>query len=668
MSSKSVSKSKPEHVPATEAHDDDLIVTPKGKSRMQFLMILGLMVFTLIVFVIPGSFQSALRSGSSVGETILSFRGPDGGTVERDRASFIDVKRRLDDVFRVQRRRVDVSDDDVAVFIVLDDLARDAGIGVSNQEVADAILSGFARYPGSIWVVPPFQSKDRYDQILGALGIRPARFEETVRQILRVERYKAFISAAACWPEPDEIEAAWKEEHQEYAYEYAQIPAADFEDEAAAAVPDDDELRTWYEELPDRQTRFQEEFRQEELAATIVGIRADGDHDGAGLLERYPRPEDEDLDALARTYYDEVAHRRFVRPEPLEDEPDARKRLYFPFEDVEEEAKREAPLQRAMTEWLQDLTQRAADGEELDLAAEADELGLFHVADGVAREHSEWVELEGVGGPFVASALRSAGPNGLTTDVCADEGGLFIGRVTERVEPGLPAFDEIRDRVVEEWVAEQSGELALAAAEELREELVAVGEVVPEDDGDDAGDDDPMEPAGSAAGPDGERIVVDADAFRATVEEAGWTVGTRDWLSGYTYEPMEFQGQQFMLPRSPLDKDPNRDEPANAYIAGRQELEDLDAGELSEAGLGDDGEYAYVVRSLGSRDPTEVRMSRETWDEARAAALIEKTAEFEERYFSRERFETAHGLVLVEDENEGSLDAEGDEDATESEG
>lgn len=651
MSSKSASRTQAEHA-ATQEHDDELIVTKVGHSKARFLMILGLMVFTLIVFVIPGSFQSAFRSGSSIGETILSFRGPDGSTVERDWASFIDAKRRLDDFYRVQGLRVDIEDDDVATFLVLDELARAEGIEVSNREVADAILTGFIR-PGSKWgIVRPLQTKEAYEQTLAGWRIKAQRFEGTVRQVLRVERYKSFLSAAACWPEPTEIEASWKESHQEYAYEYVEIPSSAFEEAAAADLPADEELATWYEELPARRSVFDDEFRQAKTAATLIGIRAGGDEDGAGLLARYPRPEDEDPTELARTYYDEVAHRRFVRPEPLEGVELASERLYFPFEEVQAEAEREAPLQRALVEWLQDLQNRMADGEEVDLAAEAAELGLHHEADGVAREHQEWVDHE-LGGPFVASALRSPGPNGLTDNVVTDKGGLFVGLVTETVEAGLPPFEEIRERVVEEWTKERAGELALEAAEQLREALLAQAEPAPEDEDDDADPAADAEPA----------MVVSAETFRSAAEAAGWTVGTRDWLSGYTFTSMDFQGQSFQIPESPLSKDPNGEEPANAYIAGQMALEDLPAGGLSEAGLANDGEHAYVVRSLGSRDPAAVRMSREDWDEARMQAFAEKAVEFEERFFGRERLERDYDLVLsLDDENEGELNAEGELD------
>ena len=65
---------------AEESHEhEDLVVVPKGKSKMQFLFTLGLTIFVLLIFSVGGSLQSSVGGlfGGGGGETVaLSWTDP----------------------------------------------------------------------------------------------------------------------------------------------------------------------------------------------------------------------------------------------------------------------------------------------------------------------------------------------------------------------------------------------------------------------------------------------------------------------------------------------------------------------------------------------------------------------------------------------------------------
>ncbi len=667
--------------PATPApkeakeHDDDLIITPRGTSRFQFLFILGLMIFTLIIFTVGDSLQSSVATGPGGSETGMTWQHPERGEQSLDGRAFLAVKRELDDFYRVQgSRRVRLEDGDVAVFVVTNQLAKDAGIEITDQEVARAILQGAGRLAGaepSLWSMFPLGDAQTYEALRTRAEVSALRFEQTLRDVLRVDRYMTLIAAAASYPDPEDVLAAWKEEHQEHAYDYVELRVEEFRDEAADRVPSSEELEAWYDALPNKNQLFSEEMRQERLAAELIGLLVEGPEDAAGLLERFPPPADLEPEELAQRYYDQVRTTRFRRPEPLDElpetedgtEPDPSDRIYATLDEVRDVALREAPIHTALVAWLADISSRAQMGEELDLLGEAAELGLFYTSDGLAREHQAWVELEGLGSNQLANAVRAAGfqPASLSATVSAGPTGLFVARVTDKVPAGPPPMADIEERVVEEWIERHAAELALERLEALYAALAAeAGVTLPEDWAD--GDEDEGPP--SAEEPDAV-VVVDEETFARVAEEAGYTVGRRDWMRGFRTEVITFgQGQSFEIPVSPSPFDPHAERPANAFLnaVGQQRLEAFEAGRVAQPALDGAGEHAFLVRKVGERVPEEIRLPRAEFDAVRAEEAERRRLEFQERYFSAAAYAERYGV-----EGYWQDDPEADADTTDPE-
>ena len=638
---------KPASAPAKPSPDDDVIVVPKGQSKMRFFFILGLMIFTLIIFTIGDQFTQAFGTRTAPAERpAMAWDHPSKGRLEVDVGDWFTFKRALDNFYWVQNRRSDFTDDFVARMMVLDELALDAGIEISPDELRDGILQGFGRGgPDPALSLMGFFSGERYQEALRYRGVSPGDFESIVRRCMRVLRYQQMLGFAVAQPTPEAIIESWKEVNQEHAFDYVELAVEGFREAAGAELPEDAELELWYADLADRDLVFFEEMLPERYQAEFVGLRVEGEETAAGLLERYPLAEGEDLEALARSYYDFYYDVRFRRPEPLSEdqEPEAAARLYQPFEEVVEACRREAPIRMALLSWLRDLQVQAAGGEELALTVEAERLGLFFEYDGVARSQADWAEREdGLGGPFLAEALRNADPTGLPLDVSVTAQGVFLPHVIERHEAGLPEMAAIRERVVEEWTAERAGELALEALEAQRTALALYEDPEEESPGEaeEPGEEDPAEEAEPSGHPK-----VDAEVFLAQVVGAGYQVGHRDFLRA----------------NLPPARDPLGELPAHQYIRGNYQLAQLEEGEVIEPTLDADEEHAYLIRAAGQRDPVEVDVDPMMLKNYRMLAGWNLYRDFQEKNFSAEGLRERYGLWVDAWERTEEWDPEAEE-------
>jgi hypothetical protein len=130
---------------------------------------------------------------------------------------------------------------------------------------------------------------------------------------MRINRYEALVEGVLATPAPEQLEKQWKDRNQEYAFDVIAVDVAASNDAAAAALPADPELKTWYDALPNKQRAFQAEWKPERASAELLSWRVDGD-EPAMLLGKYPRPEGADLEQLAKDYYKQFANVRFRRP------------------------------------------------------------------------------------------------------------------------------------------------------------------------------------------------------------------------------------------------------------------------------------------------------------------------------------------------------------------
>jgi hypothetical protein len=557
--------------------DDEFVYVPRGKSKGTYIFILGLMVFTLIIFVVPGQFQALFDPREDTGNDVfMSWEHPRLGRQEVTGVEFSNERRRLNSFyyfFGVRDERL-TEYEAIASFLVTDALAKEAGVEVSRSDLTTAILEGEA---GRLQGFQQIGGQQAYLQRLQQLNMPGPTLEATLRDVLRVWRYQALLAAVAGAWQPESLEESWKGRHGEYRFELIEAVVADYIETAEGELPEAAELQTWYEALPPRTGAFASDWIGERVSAEVMGYPLDAAGDPAGaaasaptaLLEKYPAPEGTDEAAAARDYYDRTFHARFRRETPLEDEEDARSRIYESYEEVEAVALLEAPIHRALGLWLGDLRIRLESGEELDLAAETAELGLTYQAPGEAMDLTGWREAETWGGSYVGSGLFRADAQGLVPDVVVDENGLSIAHVVEKLAAGPTPYADVADKVAEEWAKERAGELALEGLQAAYGVLLGETELAV-----------------------GEKLEVDGQAFAAQAGVLGLEVQTRDWFDK-------------------AERDPPGYEPTPLELYTRQATWRLalEENQVGEPALDSDGDRAWLARCSGQREPPELRIS-----------------------------------------------------------
>src|SRR5690349_2932167 len=364
MSSKAKHPGPTEHGPqATKNvpgdHDDDVIVVPKGTSKLRFLFLLGLTIFILVIFTVGDELIGSI--GKQAQNTdLVTWDGPVIGKRTWSAAEFMAEKVKEDDYRRFLQVRDNFDDEDFAAELLVDELAKQSGIEVSKGELSKVVYEGLKD------VCPPFQNRQFYTMYLKQAGISPLRFEGVLSRKLRALHFKEMISAGAPVPDTISIETAWKKRHPQVAFDLIELEHAKFDAEAKAQQPDDAGMKAWYDASENKHSMFLADFLPETMGAELIAYRFGAENTAAGLLERFPQPADKDLEQLARDYYNQYSSVRFVRETPLpEGSPEAvgKDRLINSYEEVAELARKESLILAAFRDWVADVKPRKHAGE-----------------------------------------------------------------------------------------------------------------------------------------------------------------------------------------------------------------------------------------------------------------------------------------------------------------
>jgi len=567
---------------AHEAFEDDLKV-PKGVSRTQFLLIVGLMIVMLVIFIVPDSIQS-LTSGGPEDPVVTSFTVPGKGEVEWKisdvvlRARELETAIGFDQFLAFSIGISDLRNPDLAELeriLILDELALASGVEVTDTDLAEHLREMLSFQGGT---------PENFTAVVRSQGIDQRKLEETLRRMMRVARFTQMIGFAGAVPSPAAIEKRWHDDNVELAFDYAYLELASLKEEARKDVPDDAKLQAWFDKLPEAERN---EFRSEEKRTAEVALFRDAETTSAdALVAAFPEKTPEGVeptapDELAQQYYNRVFVRRFAK-EAVEGatEPAG----FLSFDEVKEQCLVEAPVYFALTRWLEDLNARKTNGETLDFAAEAAKYGLEHQGYLQALPRAGFEGADGANDKDVAQAVFATSPDGsFYAAPMATRTGLSVVRVNSRVEREMPAFDSIRERVIEKWLGPRSEELAEKKLAALRE---AFETFEPPKDEDQA-----------LAAPDTSKHFRAApEAFQAAVEAAGLTLARRDFLNK----------------AGPATDDPQHENEHHKTLVAQAysfRLYDLESDEVAAPGLDSAKKYAYLVRHAGSREVPITKMS-----------------------------------------------------------
>lgn len=617
------------------------IKAPEGKSPLLYASMILLLVFLLIVFLLPpGAFQNAGRTNS----VVMSWEHPSAGTQSLKSTDFMQEKRRFNELMKIFfGPNTRLEDEDVARMVIQDSLALEAGITVGKQELTDTLLPIATQMGGT----------QAYEQFVNARffgGVQP--FEATVRRFLRLNKYQGLVQGLATLPSREKIEELWSES-KETRYQLAVFKQEDFTLQAAAELAAGVDLEAWFQDELEEIDRESYRLPEKRSAETIGILLGEGSSpDEALLLEAYPLPEDWDAAAEAKRYYDRNFFARYERPEeetpePVEGETQELPDRFYSFEEVEAQATSEARLMHGIEAWFEDVRGKLSADEAVDMAAEAERLGLDYAAGDTPLSRSEWLEEGGFQGRFLAGRLFVLPEVGdLTSSVVVGGESICVGRLTEIVVPAMPPFEEIAEQVGEDWVEKRQVEMAEAAADALVAALEA--------------DFPRTEPTAEELEFNedalGDLILSDAAAFEASAIDMGAELLVRDWLP----------------PGAGEEDDPNFDSVASKFMSLRSFLfNDFENGQVSDPVVDFADDHYYVVRLDDSRSMPLEKMKASTLDSFVSQSSFSSRTEFvQEGPFSIGNLRSQYGLLLPADlrpatteEEEGEGEGEDEETA-----
>lgn len=604
--------------PESEEHGflEDEIVVPKGVSRRRFLLILALTIFVLLVFTVGDALQSSMTGGGGADEVFMTWTDPESGTTHEVMGSeFLATKRKLDRLWRAggvwsplnraDGRKAKITDEDVALYSVLEEMAIQNGVEVPLEEFVRTLVDNG-------WTGESIQATAQRNRMA------TSQFEAEMREGLRAGKLRFMLmNAASMVADPEAVVSTWAEENPQYTFAYLSLNASDVEKQAMSSLPDDEGLKAWYDALP--QWDKQKYFTDERVRASVAWLPLDGDFDPAQLFEAYPLPEDWDADAQARSYYNRFTAVRFKNPaaEVAEgEELPSDTPLYLEFEEVTDRAAEEARIHHALGAFLEDMRTRDSDewgdATQADLAAESAALGLSVWEGDEAIPKSEFEAIEPWGGPQIANMLGFGVPESFLQRVVAEENGLVIGRVNEKTEREEPEFATIRDTIAERWVDDNAIDVAVERLEALRDSF---GER-PEDDGSDdevaTGDNEPEAPWAPVA--TAEALAAAAAQLSAELE---------------LDPPLEVQTRGPLGRREYPNDDVAAATPADRAIVTGANYYELEPGQVAPAAADPTRKVALLVQFVGQEDPSPSTMKATELLQARQALIGETFEKFE---------------------------------------
>lgn len=603
--SKSSQQTSP--TPSTH-HEDELVHVPKGQSRAGFIFMVIVIVAILVAFSITPAMMSTLSTGNR-GATFVSWKVPGVAPVKMDSDTFRAEKLKLNAIQEVLRSAPPLpngpfdakSDEHVAKFMIIEELARQSGMRVSDDEIRDLILGYFG-------------SEEVYLSIVGGnRRVTPRNFEEAIGRWIVVNRYLGWIIQGAALVDPADVQSEWLAGHQEYAFDYVVIPTEDFRKHAEEQLPSDEELQAWFDAKSDNEKRRY--FAGPYFAAEAVYLSLPQEVAPEKLLAAYPPAEDEDVDAAAQGYYDLYYTTRFKKPEGVSEGEDD---LYFAFEDVKDICAVEVGAFNAMNLWLLDLEQMRKDEKDIDLAAEAERLGLEYGAQTEPLLRDGWMKSEQPwAGTFVANDIVRGQTGQMSRRITVESDAFVISRVTERVEPALPEFSELRERVTEEWIKKKMGEVAVLRLEQVRDML----------------GNRPVDPN------EAWELVVDSEKFGQAAVERGFQPQRR-----------EYMGRQESRTATGTEKEGEAALAVRDYIFRNTQLYQLEVGQVAQPGLAGKDNYACLVRLEGVRDADiKAKLTPADVDSIEIRLGEQSSVEFlESTYSSNDWFKNVMGLQIVD--------------------
>ncbi len=298
---------------------DDLIIVPKGRSKTQFFLTLGLLIFVLLIFTVGGSFQTSmggLFGGEETNPVYVAWTDP--LTQQRHEVHYDEFQRRFTGLDTLHgmgafqprhapegKRRPRVSPEDVGLMLVLDQLAEGAGIEVGQRELTEFLKNAF-------------QTTENMQLLARQRRMTVPALQDLLQKQLRVSKLMGFLAMGASAGAPaEDVQELWFEQHPQFQFQYTEVEGEQFLAQAESSIPNDEDLLAWFHEQP--LFKQQQHFSEETYEGLVAYAPLDGEFDSTTLLERFPAPEGLDPQVQARSYYNRFNNVRFKNEIPAED-------------------------------------------------------------------------------------------------------------------------------------------------------------------------------------------------------------------------------------------------------------------------------------------------------------------------------------------------------------
>lgn len=307
--------------------------------------------------------------------------------------------------------------------------ARRRRVRISDDEVAKKIRE-----------VPVFQengqfARARYELILRSAGLTPRWFEESVRSDMTVERLIDDVKHGVTLPD-EELDAAYREAHEEITGSMLFFDPADFTGPAGAVVTPE-AVRARYEAQPDAVRR------PEQLRIEYAGVSR------------------EELSAKAEPTEDQLARYHAEHPDEFQNEDGTPKSLETARDAVRDRVKADLARQQFNT-LVMDLQDDRDARKPLEAIAQERALTVRSVGplplDAAANALPD---------PAIFPAVRDLSA-GMVSDVVETERGAYLARVAERIPSAVPPLEEVQEAVRARLVQEEARRLAGEAARAFR--------------------------------------------------------------------------------------------------------------------------------------------------------------------------------------------------------
>ncbi|HEX9792661.1 MAG TPA: hypothetical protein VGC54_01635 [Planctomycetota bacterium] len=537
-------------------------------SRRKWALIV-LVIFMLLIFSVTGPMFDAIGSVITGGPAVLATAEiPGRGKVEIRSDEYYAASRLLAWENRLRGSQAEVDDDDILAYATLMELANELELQVPKRSVVGQIQGMMSAY-----------QIGEYSEFYRRFGFRNAiEFEGQLAALMRIDMVRTLLAGSIAPTTADALRV-WSERYEEFALDYVVFRPDEFVEAAAVLVPEEEALRTFYDEGLGMVERA--ELEQEEAVA-FEALVLTGDALGTEAAKAWAdaaEPTEQELDG----HYTFNRFRYYLRDEPAEGQDPTLSK-----EELGARLAQDFVLNRAAERLA---TLWAADA---DVAAFAAEKGVEHLVFSEPIPASQLADLERVGQPDLRRLLRQA-PGAWLNGALLGDDLAFLVRPIRIQERALPPFEDLQVELTDLWRKGQQRVLAEEATKAFRDGLPRPEDAV-----------------------EGDPVQLDAAAFADAVRAADRGSGNLAWIS--------------RVPRAVTDPRWPVDDRLSPWLRSRVGgmLDDLVENEIL-APLESTQPGVWVVARLAGKRPADVT---KIWpgevDTARSLAFSQAAQEFYE--------------------------------------